>query len=104
MSAHGVGPEQPAGGGLPPAFSQDPAAYLASVAAQSTSRQALSQLAGSVAAWIANPPEGSSNLAFLYLQAASKQLIGDVKVGDVEQEMMRTQQQHEILEVSMNNE
>jgi hypothetical protein len=123
MSAPEVGQEQPAGGDLlPPAFSQDPAAYLASVAAQPTSRQALSQLAGPVAAWIANPgsnlaflhlqqPAGpaaawianpGSNLAFLYLQAAAKQLIGDVKVGDVEQEMIRAQQQYEILEVRMN--
>jgi hypothetical protein len=40
-----------------------------------------------------------SQIASLYLQAAATQLLGDVAVGDIDQEMMRAQQQYEILEV-----
>ena len=41
-----------------------------------------------------------SQISYVYLQAAAKQLMGDAKVGDMEQEMLRAQQQYEILEVS----
>ena len=88
---------------VPAAFVQDPAGYLAGVASQSSSKVGLSQLAGKVAAWMtqANSSEGIDvpTISFLYLQAAAKQLLGDVKVGDVEQEMIRAQQQNEVLEV-----
>jgi hypothetical protein len=40
-----------------------------------------------------------SQIASLYLQAAATQLLGDVAVGDIDQEMIRAQQQYEILEV-----
>jgi hypothetical protein len=89
---------------LPHAFVQDPAAYLASVASQPPSRYALAQLAGPVAAWFsssAGAAAGAALVANLYLQAVSVQLQDDAAVGDVEQEMLRTQQQYEILEVSV---
>lgn len=75
----------------------------------------MSQLAGPVALFLSqqdpvaaatSAPTGipsSSQIAALYLQAAAKQLAGDVKVGDLEQEMIRAQHQYEILEVSFRN-
>jgi hypothetical protein len=89
---------------LPPAFVEDPTAYLISVASQPPSRHALAQLAGPVAAWFsssAGAVGGATLVANIYLQAAAVQLRDDAAVGDVEQEMMRTQQQYEILEVSV---
>ena len=103
-------PNQPM---LPAAFVEDPAGFLASIASQQPSRAATSHLAGPVAAFLGQqepfvgttpPPTetpSSSQIAALYLQAAAKQLAGDVKVGDMEQEMIRAQQHYEILEVSL---
>jgi hypothetical protein len=86
-------------------FVEDPISYLASLAGP-PSQQAFGGLAGSVALWIGSQLPGSPDLgpqglvASLYLQAASMQLLlGDAQVGDFEQEMLRTQQQYEILEV-----
>ena len=104
-------PNQPM---LPAGFVEDPAGFLASIASQQPSRAATSQLAGPVAMFLVqqepfiatSPPPteipSSSQIAVLYLQAAAKQLAGDVKVGDMEQEMIRAQQHYEILEVSFN--
>ena len=106
---------------LPPAFLEDPAGFLASVASQAPSRTATAQLAGPVASFLsqgqghgapvtaastsatsAETPGGqSSQIAAMYLQAAAKQLVGDIRVGDMEQEMLRAQQHYEILEVSL---
>jgi hypothetical protein len=89
---------------LPPAFVQDPAAYLISVASQPLSRHGLAQLAGPVAAWFSSSAGASGGailVANLYLQAVAVQLRNDAAVLDVEQEMLRTQQQYEILEVSL---
>jgi hypothetical protein len=95
---------------LPPKFVHDPGTYLAEVASMPPSRQTMAALAGPVAGWFTanssnNGPETTSfsdarGVASVYLQAASVQLKDtEVKVGDVEQEMIRTKQQYEILEV-----
>jgi hypothetical protein len=109
---------------LPQSFVVDPATFLASIASQAPSRHALAQLAGPVAAWFVAASPASEQVANVYLQAASVQLrelnddstastaaatahsnAASVKVGvgvgavDIEQEMIRTQQQYEVLEV-----
>jgi hypothetical protein len=102
---------------LPPKFVQDSGSYLATVSSRPPSRQAMAALAGPVANWFSgnnnnnNGSESSSSaaavdatlqqgVASVYLQAASVQLKDtEVKVGDVEQEMVRTKQQYEVLEV-----
>ena len=82
---------------LPPAFVQDPAAFLASIVSQPPSRSALAQLAGPVAKKLAEEtPEG---VAPLYLQAAAVQLRTLDVARDVEQEVQAVQHQYEILEV-----
>lgn len=83
---------------LPSAFVEDPAGFLALVASQPTSRHGLAQLSGPVASWFAALSAGSEQVANVYLQAAAVQLRDIGKVGDVEQEMQRTQQHYEVLE------
>jgi hypothetical protein len=102
MEAHHPQAPQPqhAAAEVPPtSLVQDPAAYLVKIASQAPSRQAMSQLAGPVAAWFSTQPGTAAPVANLYLQAAAVQLRENVQVGDIEQEMLRTQQQYEILEV-----
>lgn len=101
-----------AGGGsssmmmLPPQFIQNPVGYLSEVASMRPSSNGLSALAGPVSQWFSNPPSDVSSdqlgqIASVYLQAASGQLKDvDVKVGDVEQEMTRTKQKYQIMDVS----
>jgi hypothetical protein len=95
-------PQDPSGtAGLPAAFTQDPAAFLGQAAAQAGSRAVRSQLAGPVAKFMSSSTdiEATSRVGALYLQAAAKQLAGDTTVGDQDQEMVRTKEHYEILEV-----
>ena len=91
----------PGGGlGLPPAFTQDPAAFLSQAAGEAGTRANRSKLAGPVAKFISTSNEEvCTAVSPLYLQAAAKQLAGDSKLGDIEQEMVRAKEHYEILEV-----
>lgn len=97
---------------LPQSFVMDPAEFLVGIASQPPSRQGFAQLAGPVAAWFIAASPASEQVANVYLQAAAVQLRepdntsvaaslgGRVAVGDAEhEEMLRTQQEFEILEV-----
>jgi hypothetical protein len=105
---------------LPPKFVQDPGTYLAEVASMPPSLAGMAALAGPVAGWFTTSLNPFSNvvdafhsddstapdapqrgMASVYLQAAAVQLRDtDVKLGNVDAEMIRTKQQYEVLEVS----
>ena len=91
---------------LPPQFVQNPVGYLSGVTSmRPMDPKALTALAGPVAKWFSNTPENSTpdvgQIATIYLQAASIHLKEtEVKVGDVNEEMTRTKQKFEIVEVS----
>lgn len=97
---------------LPSEFIQDPAAYLAAVASEPQSHEALRRLAGSVALWFQTPAsaQAASQVASFYLQAAATQLrfensdnsamamagLGR-RMEDIE--MLHNQQKYEVIEV-----
>lgn len=96
---------------LPPAFVQDPTAYLSKVASSPSSREGLAQLAGSVATWFQSSTSADTapQFASIYLQAAALQLQYDDSATILagtrieETEMLLTQQKYEIIEVRTNS-
>jgi hypothetical protein len=95
---------------LPSEFVQDPAAYLAFVASEPPSHEALKRLAGSVASWFQSPAsaQAASQVANIYLQAAAAQLrfeasaVGAAAGGRLEEiEMLHTQRKYEVIEVRL---
>jgi hypothetical protein len=104
---------------LPPAFIEDPAEYLTSVSNQQPSRHGLAQIAGAIAKWfVAAAPKSFIDAALKndegtaaeerhpvvyvarhYLQAAAVQLqYNNQTTGSIEQEMLKTKYQYEVLE------
>lgn len=109
---------------LPPAFVEDPAGYLTDVASQRPSRRGMASLAGAVAKWFVaaapqsmmetmmgaasgggaaaedEAPHPAVHVSSHYLRAAAVQLQDGINqtAGNVEQEMVKTKHQYEVLE------
>ena len=95
---------------LPQPFVEDPAGYLVAIASQLPSRQGLAQLAGPIGQWFIGGHDGCHMVAHQYLQAAAVQLRAEAMASPVvvsanaqqvvmEEEMMKTQNQYDVLEV-----
>jgi hypothetical protein len=104
---------------LPPAFVEDPAGYLTRIASARPSRQGISMLAGAIAKWFVGAApksvmdaamangDGTAlaalhpavHVASHYLRAAAVQLQDSTSAaGNMEQEMIKTKSQYEVLE------
>lgn len=101
---------------LPPAFIEDPAAFLLKIASQKPTREGLAKLAGPVAKWFVSAGGkvdttngAATQVAPLYLQAAANQLqemgggmmattTNNNDPAAMQQEMAKTKNQYETLE------